>query len=122
MAYDLTTGGLLTSFVPTFNAPVLALAVSPDQKVLYVGGQFTQVNGANRYRLVAFDLTKSPVALLSSFTATMDASVYGLAATYGPTTAETRLFAVALSPRSITPRERTPSQSRAAPALCSRSR
>ena len=64
-----------------FNAQVRALAVSPDQKILYVGGQFTQVNGANRYRLVAFDLTKSPAAVLTSFTATMDASVYGLAAT-----------------------------------------
>ena len=44
LAYDLTTGTLLP-FAPTFNAPILALAVSPDQKILYVGGQFTQVNG-----------------------------------------------------------------------------
>ena len=80
LAYDLTTGNLLP-FAPAFDAQVNALAVSPDKKILYVGGLFTKVNGANRYRLVAFDLTKSPAVVLTSFTATMDASVYGLAAT-----------------------------------------
>ena len=66
------------------------MAVSPDKKILYVGGQFTQVNGSNRYRLVAFDLTKSPATVLTSFTATTDASVYGLTAT------ETRLYAAGI--------------------------
>lgn len=89
LAYDLTTGNLLP-FAPAFNSQVRALAVSPDKKILYVGGQFTQVNGSNRYRLVAFDLTKSPATVLTSFTATTDASVYGLAAT------ETRLYAAGL--------------------------
>ena len=89
LAYDLTTGNL-QSFAPSFNSQVRAMAVSPDKKILYVGGQFTQVNGSNRYRLVAFDLTKSPATVLTSFTATTDASVYGLTAT------ETRLYAAGL--------------------------
>ena len=63
LAYDLNTGALLP-FAPTFNAQIRAMAVSPDQKTLYVGGQFTQVNGVNRYRLVAFDLATGAVLTL----------------------------------------------------------
>ena len=107
----------LLSFAPSFNAQVRAIAVSPDKKILYVGGQFTQVNGANRYRLVAFDLTKSPATVLTSFTATTDASVYGLAATREPGCTRS-----ASSPRSTTARERVPSPSTAAPVSCCRSR
>ena len=79
LAYDLTTGDL-QSFQPSFNAQVRDLAVSPDRQILYVGGQFTQVNGADRYRIVAFNLTVTGT-VRTSFTATMDATVYGIAAT-----------------------------------------
>ena len=37
------------------------MAVSPDQSTLYVAGQFTQVNGVNRYRVVAFNLATGAV-------------------------------------------------------------
>ena len=78
LAYDINTGALLP-FAPAFNAQIRAMAISPDQKTLYVGGQFTQVNGVNRYRLIAFDVATG--AAINTFTATTDATVYGLAAT-----------------------------------------
>ncbi len=87
LAYDINTGALLP-FAPAFNAQIRTMATSPDQKTLYVGGQFTQVDGVNRYRLIAFDVATG--AAINTFTATTDASVYGLAAT------ETRLYAVGI--------------------------
>jgi large repetitive protein len=63
LAYDLTTGALITSFAPTLNAQARSLAVSPDGTTLYVGGEFTQVNGAVRYRVAAFNAATG--ALLS---------------------------------------------------------
>jgi ribosomal protein L24E len=39
----------------SLNGPVRALLRSPDGKRLYVGGEFSKVNGANRARLVALD-------------------------------------------------------------------
>ena len=65
LAYNLTTGELLDNFAPSFNAQVRSLAVSPDQQTLYVGGQFTQVNGVNRYRIVAFNLATGAVRTTS---------------------------------------------------------
>ncbi|WP_258724057.1 LamG-like jellyroll fold domain-containing protein [Cellulomonas sp. NS3] len=55
LAYDLTTGVLITSFAPTLNAQARSLSVSPDGTRLYVGGEFTSVNGSTRYRVAAFD-------------------------------------------------------------------
>jgi PKD repeat protein len=78
LAYDLTTGALLDSFAPSFNAQVRSIAVSPNGNTLYVGGQFTQVNGVNRYRVVAFNLLTGTVA--TSFAVTLNSSVYGVAA------------------------------------------
>lgn len=39
LAYDITTGKLVTTFVPDLNGQALAVAASPDGKRLYVGGQ-----------------------------------------------------------------------------------
>ncbi len=47
--------GQPTSFAPTLNGTVFAFAVSPDGTRLYVGGNFTTVNGANQRRIVQFD-------------------------------------------------------------------
>src|SRR6185437_14416075 len=56
MAYNLTTGELISSFAPRFNAQVLALAASPDGSRLYVGGAFTQYNGSTPVsRIVALN-------------------------------------------------------------------
>ncbi len=76
LAYNLQTGALLP-FAPAFNAQVRALAVSPDQKTLYVGGQFTTVNGSGRYRIAAFDLTNGN--LKGSFAPVANSTVYGIA-------------------------------------------
>jgi Concanavalin A-like lectin/glucanases superfamily len=49
-----STGALVTSFNPTLDGQVTALAVSPDGSTLYVGGSFTHVNGSFRNHLAAF--------------------------------------------------------------------
>ena len=79
LAYNLTTGELVDSFAPSFNAQVRAVAVSPDQKTLYVGGQFTAVDGVNRYRIVAFDLATGTVK--TAFAVSLNSTVYDIAAT-----------------------------------------
>jgi PKD repeat protein len=56
LAYDLTTGQLITSFAPSFNAQVRTVTASPDGTRLYVGGDFTTVNGISRSRIAAFDV------------------------------------------------------------------
>ena len=54
LAFNLTTGAL-TSFAPSINGQVKALATSTDGTKLYVGGTFTAVNGQTRYNFAAFD-------------------------------------------------------------------
>lgn len=56
LAYDITTGNLITTFAPTLNGEVRGLAASADGSTLYVGGVFTQVNGQPRSRVAAFDI------------------------------------------------------------------
>ncbi|MCV2395823.1 PKD domain-containing protein [Actinotalea sp. M2MS4P-6] len=56
LAYDLTTGALITSFAPVVNAQVKDLAVSPDGRTLYVSGSFTSIDSQTRYRVAAFDV------------------------------------------------------------------
>ena len=56
LAYNLTTGELITTFAPSFNAQVRSVVASPDGTRLYVGGDFTSVNGVSRSRIAAFDL------------------------------------------------------------------
>jgi hypothetical protein len=79
LAYDITTGALVTRFDHSLNAQGLALAVSPDRKHLYVGGDFTTVDGAAHSHLAAFDLPSG--ALVAGFTAGPDGKVKALAAT-----------------------------------------
>ena len=82
LAYNLTTGELLTTFAPSFNAEVTALAASPDGSRLYVGGSFTTYNGATVWRAVA--LNPANGALITSFLPRMSSSVRAIVAT--PTT------------------------------------
>ncbi|GAA3693018.1 hypothetical protein GCM10023081_32980 [Arthrobacter ginkgonis] len=79
LAYDLRTGQLINSFAPSFNAQVTALAASPDGSKLYVGGQFTSLNGATVWRLVALNPTTG--ALDRNFLPKPSASVRAIAAT-----------------------------------------
>ena len=56
LAYTLSTGVLDTAWSPSFNGQVKAIALSTDGKTLYVGGDFTAVDGLTRNHLAAFDV------------------------------------------------------------------
>ena len=47
LAYDITTGNLITSFNHSLNAQGLAIAASPNGSTVYVVGDFTKVDGAD---------------------------------------------------------------------------
>ena len=79
LAYTLSSGVLVSAFAPTFDGQVQAVAASADGSVLYVGGQFTHVNGGTRNRLVA--ISSSTGAVISSFTANLDAQVKAIVVT-----------------------------------------
>ena len=55
LAYDLTTGNLITSWAPTLNAQGMEIKASADGSTIYVGGDFDQVNGQWRSRIAALD-------------------------------------------------------------------
>ena len=55
LAYDITTGKL-TSFNFALDQQALAIAASPDGTHLYVGGDFTTVNGVSRPHFATFDI------------------------------------------------------------------
>ncbi|WP_449062595.1 LamG-like jellyroll fold domain-containing protein, partial [Planomonospora algeriensis] len=55
LAFDITTGNLLP-FAPVLNAQARTIAVSPDKTKIYIGGDFTTVNGQTRNRVAAFDV------------------------------------------------------------------
>lgn len=79
LAYDITTGELINSFAPTLNGQVHGLAASPDGSRVYVVGDFTNVNGVNRYRAAA--LNPSTGALITSFSPGFNARVKTVVAT-----------------------------------------
>ena len=54
-AFDARTGNPIASFTPALNGRVRDLAASADGSVLYVGGDFTAVNGQSRVRLAAIN-------------------------------------------------------------------
>ncbi len=55
LAYDITTGNLITSFAPTTNGPVKAVAASPDGTRIYIGGSFNRVNGQPRHNFAVLN-------------------------------------------------------------------
>jgi PKD repeat protein len=79
LAYNLSTGNLITTFAPSFNAQVKSVALSPDKSILYVGGDFTTASGAARSRIAAYNLSTG--ALISSFAPTVSATVNAIVAT-----------------------------------------
>ncbi|WP_168796473.1 PKD domain-containing protein [Arthrobacter echini] len=79
LAYNLTTGALVTSFAPDLNGQALAIAAAPDGSRIYVGGDFTSVNGISRLRAVA--LNPSTGEVVTSFNPRMGGSVRAIAAT-----------------------------------------
>jgi PKD repeat protein/uncharacterized protein YcfJ len=80
LAYDLTTGQLISSFAPEFDAQVKTLSMSPDGTRLYAGGSFTKVTGQNRYRIAALNPQTGAVLPASSAPGT-NATVNSIQAT-----------------------------------------
>ncbi|QWZ06693.1 fibronectin type III domain-containing protein [Nocardioides panacis] len=54
-AFNASTGALITSFNHNVPASVKSLATNPDGSVLYVGGDFTTIDGTTRNRVAAFN-------------------------------------------------------------------
>ena len=54
-AFDLTTGDRVASFDHTLNAQGMVLRASPDGARLYLGGDFTTVDGIARQHVAAFN-------------------------------------------------------------------
>ncbi len=64
-----------TSFAPEMTWDInTAIAVSEDESVVYVGGNFTKVNSTLKSFLTAFDATNG--SILSGFNATVNSTVY----------------------------------------------
>ena len=79
LSYDLTTGALNTGFVANTNAQVLVVAKSPDGSRVYIGGDFTAVNGVTRYRIAAFNALTG--ALITAFAPNVGAKVKSISVT-----------------------------------------
>ncbi|MDQ1607913.1 MAG: trimeric autotransporter adhesin [Microbacteriaceae bacterium] len=79
LAYNVTTGVLISTFDVPLNAQALAIAASPDGSRVYVGGDFTTAGGGNYYRIVAISTATGQV--ISSFRPIMGSQVRALAAT-----------------------------------------
>jgi PKD repeat protein len=65
LAYDITTGNLVTSFAPSLSGQVLSVAASPDGSRIYVVGDFTTANGVARRRVAAYSTATGQ--LINSF-------------------------------------------------------
>jgi hypothetical protein len=79
LAYDITTGKLITSFAPTVNGEVKTVVRSPNGSRIYVGGTFTTVNGRPRGRIAAFSAATG--ALISTFAPPINFTVDAITAT-----------------------------------------
>jgi hypothetical protein len=79
LAFDVRTGALREGFVADANAQVLALAMAPDGSRLFVGGEFTTINGINRFRIAALNPTTGAVD--TSFRSQTDFRVRSIVAT-----------------------------------------
>jgi hypothetical protein len=77
-AYDITTGNRV-AFSHSLNAQGLAVAASPDGSRIYVGGDFTAVDGLSRGHVAAFD--RATGAVVASFAPNVSSEVRALAAT-----------------------------------------
>lgn len=79
LAYNLDTGTLQTTFVANLNAQAKTVTASPDGKRLYVGGDFTTVNGVPRRYVAALNPTTG--APLAEFAPSLNSQVKAIAAT-----------------------------------------
>jgi hypothetical protein len=79
LAYNITTGNLITSFNHTLDAQGLRVAASPDGSKIYVGGDFTTVDGQPRSHIAAFSTATG--ALDANFHPKVSNSVRAIVAT-----------------------------------------
>ncbi|WP_051684390.1 PKD domain-containing protein [Blastococcus sp. URHD0036] len=79
LAFDLTTGVLNTSFNHTLNGQGRTIVASPDGSRVYVGGDFTTVDGVARGHVAAFSTATG--ALVTGFAPTSNRPILALAAT-----------------------------------------
>jgi PKD repeat protein len=79
LAFDLTTGNLVTGFNHTLNGQGRTIVASPDGSRVYVGGDFTTVDGVARGHIAAFSTATG--ALVTGFAPTSNRPVLALAAT-----------------------------------------
>lgn len=78
-AYNLTTGNRVTTFSHSLNAQGRVVTAAPDGSRIYVGGDFTAVDGVARGHLAAFSTASG--ALDSGFSPNASGGVRALAAT-----------------------------------------
>jgi hypothetical protein len=76
-AYDITTGNRIASFAHSVNGQILAVTASPDNSRVYIGGDFTSVDGQARGHIAGIDTTTG--ALLSDFTPSVNGQVGAIA-------------------------------------------
>ena len=79
LAYDLTTGALLTSVVLDANAQVRTIEATPDGSRIYVGGDFTTFGGQTRSRIAAVNTATN--TLVGNFTPSVGYHVYDISPT-----------------------------------------
>ncbi len=77
LAYDIRTGVLVPGWAPSLNAQALTITAAPDGSRIYVGGDFTTVNGETRRRVAALDPVTG--ALVPGFAPAVTASVRAIA-------------------------------------------
>jgi PKD repeat protein len=79
LAYDLATGTLIDSWKPVLNGPAYVITASLDGTRLYVGGDFTYVNGSPQNRIVVLD--RASGLRVSGFTVGANAAVRAITST-----------------------------------------
>lgn len=78
LAYNITTGALITSFNHALNGQGRFITASPDRTRIYVGGDFTTVDGVAHNRIAAFNVATG--ALINTFSPSLNSSVYTITA------------------------------------------
>jgi len=78
LAYNITTGVLITTFNHSLNGQGLAITVSPNGSTIYVVGDFTKVDGATHNRIAAFSTATG--ALITTFTGNLNGSTKAVTA------------------------------------------
>jgi hypothetical protein len=79
LAYNITTGSLITTFNHSLNAQGIVISKSPDGSVIYVGGDFSTVDGVAHNRVVAISTVTGE--LIPGFAPSFNTRVHAIAAT-----------------------------------------